>query len=192
MDNMEENILKFLGEVGHLKRIPRSGWLFIGITHPESVAEHSFRMALVGYLLALLEEADTEKVLKMCLLHDLAEARLLDLPSRTRSYIPNKERIEEEIFRDMVNELPIQIRSELLSLFNEYINQSSNEAIIVKDADKLEMMIQAVEYATQGYDTEEWVLDAITSLNTNSAKKIAAKLSSVFNSIKKEKQNIDP
>ena len=55
------NIAKYLYEVGQLKRVKRSGWWMAGIADPESVAEHSFRTALLGYILASLEGADPTK-----------------------------------------------------------------------------------------------------------------------------------
>jgi len=174
------NIMDFLFEVGYLKRIPRSGWLFAGISFPESVADHSFRVTLIGLTLAILEGADCEKVMKMCILHDLAESKLLDLPARTKPYLPNKEDIELQIFHDITRELPDSIRTEFLSTFEEYIQNSSLESMIAHDADKLEMLLQAVEYKQQGYNTYEWIVDALTSLQTDIAKKIALTLISKF------------
>ncbi len=176
-----DKILDFLFEVGYLKKIPRSGWLFAGVELPESVAEHSFRTAIVGMILALSEGANVEKVIKMCLLHDIAEARLLDLPSRTKQYLPNKESIEQQIFDDITRELPREMREELVSTFSEYLSGSSTESVIAKDADKLEMMLQAIEYARIGYNTKEWVIDATTSLKTTSARNLAEKLKEIFN-----------
>jgi putative hydrolase of HD superfamily len=65
-----ESIAKYLYEVGHLKRVKRSGWWLIGIRDPESVAEHVCRAAVLGYILAVLDGgADPMHVACMCLFH---------------------------------------------------------------------------------------------------------------------------
>jgi putative hydrolase of HD superfamily len=63
-----QDILNFISEAGLLKRTPRSGWFVAGIKNPESVAEHSFRCAVIGYCLAKMEDADPYQVLLMTLL----------------------------------------------------------------------------------------------------------------------------
>jgi len=73
------NIAKYVYEIGQLKRVKRSGWWVAGIDNPESVAEHSFRTALLGYILASLEGADPQKTAMICLFHDMGEARINDL-----------------------------------------------------------------------------------------------------------------
>ena len=75
----EEAILELVCEAGLLKRVQRSGWWVLGIKNAESVAEHSFRCAVVGYVLAHMEQADAYKVLVMCLFGDMHEARITDL-----------------------------------------------------------------------------------------------------------------
>src|SRR6516164_7032361 len=65
----------FLFEMGHLKQVPRSGWLLLGIPQPETVAEHSFRVGAVGIALAALEGADPGHTAALCLLHDAHETR---------------------------------------------------------------------------------------------------------------------
>ncbi|WP_414635820.1 HD domain-containing protein [Actinophytocola sp.] len=67
-------IAAFPFESGHLKHFPRSGWLLLGITQPEIVAEHSFRVGLVGIALAALEGADPGRTAALCLMHDVHEA----------------------------------------------------------------------------------------------------------------------
>ncbi len=72
MENIE--VAKYLYEMGYLKQVKRAGWGMLGITQPESVAEHSFRTAIIGYVLASLADADPQKTATMCLFHDTAEA----------------------------------------------------------------------------------------------------------------------
>src|SRR5262249_22521731 len=77
----------FLHEMGHLKQIPRAGWLLLRIANPETVAEHSARVGLVGIVLAALEGADVGHTAAMCLLHDAHETRIGDVPSVGRAYV---------------------------------------------------------------------------------------------------------
>src|SRR2546423_9298993 len=81
------------------KRVKRSGWWVAGIDNPESVAEHSFRAALLGYILASLEGADPQKTAMICLFHDMGEARINDLHRVARRYI-NVGNREEVAFED--------------------------------------------------------------------------------------------
>ena len=74
-----QNIVEFILETGVLKRTPRSGWSLLGIDHAESVADHSFRCAVIGYLLARMEKVSVHQVLLMTLFNDIHEARITDL-----------------------------------------------------------------------------------------------------------------
>jgi putative hydrolase of HD superfamily len=82
-----KNIVNFLFEVGILKKIPRSGYQFLG-TGGESIADHSFRVAIIAYLLAKREpEADAQKAVLMSLFHDLPEARTGDHNYVNKRYV---------------------------------------------------------------------------------------------------------
>jgi len=165
-------VANFIYEVGNLKRVKRSGWWLIGISNPESVAEHSFRCIVIGYILAKLEKADLEKVLTMCMLQDLCEARLNDLHKVGQRYI-NFSKHEIEAFEDSIKALPEEIREEFSELFREYKEQKNLEAIIARDADLLENAFQAMEYREAGYkDAQDWIENIAKLLKTDSAKKI--------------------
>ncbi|ADT85228.1 metal-dependent phosphohydrolase (plasmid) [Thermococcus barophilus MP] len=103
----------------------------------------------------------------------MAEVRLLDLPARAKKYIKNKEELEKEIMKDLIDNLPTSIKRIFFDTFNEYQEKKSKEAIITHDADKLDMLLQAIEYSKQGYNTEEWIKDVLSSLITPTAKRIA-------------------
>jgi hypothetical protein len=80
-----EGMIDYLYEMGLLKRLPRAGWLVAGIDHPESIAEHSFRAAIIGYLLASVEGADPARTALLCLFHDTQESRIGDVPGWARA-----------------------------------------------------------------------------------------------------------
>ncbi len=131
-----ENVIKFIHEVGSLKLVPRSGWMKLGIKLPESVAEHSFRTAVIAFILALKSGEKMEKACRAAvaaLFHDLHETRIMDLHKIARRYVDaDEERVSEEQFSDVGIELDF-----------------SDVGRYVRDADKLELAFQAVEYETQ-------------------------------------------
>lgn len=144
-----------------LKRVPRSGWLLRGVPHVESVADHSYGTALVALALAdvlnashdLPQPLDTGRLLTIAVLHDLAEARLTDLPSPVLRYISReaKQRAEATILQELIGGLPSA--SELLSLWEEFETGSSPEGRLVRDADRLEMLAQCLRYEQAGCRT---------------------------------------
>jgi putative hydrolase of HD superfamily len=148
-----DRLVDLLIEAGTMKQVPRMGWAMRGVPRVESVAEHSFGVALVALTLAgMLEDSDldTEKVLVMALLHDLAEVRLTDLPVSAARLIPRgvKRQAEASAMADLLAPLPAAGR--LKALWQEFEDQTSPEGRLVRDADKLEMMVQCLRYEWAG------------------------------------------
>ena len=167
------DIAKFLYELGQLKRVRRSGWWIAGIDDPESVAEHSFRTAVLGYILAHLEGANPTETAVMCLFHDTEEARINDLHRVGQRYA-RWEGGKKRIFLEQVSRLPQPLAQELASLISDMEDGISLEAQVARDADLLECLIQAREYQAQGYnDVLDWINNCRSALNTESAKRIA-------------------
>lgn len=171
---MRKDIAKFLYEMGQLKRVKRSGWWIAGVKDPETVAEHSFRTAVIAYILAQLEGADPEKVVSMALFHDMAETRTNDAHRIVRRYV-DWENVDRKAVGDQSRRLPDNIGKRITSLISEFEKAASLDARIVRDADLLECLVQAREYQTLGYnDVGDWIFNAQAALKTESAKKIAA------------------
>jgi hypothetical protein len=80
-------LTNFLYELGLLKRYKRTGWWIAGIDNPERIAEPSFRTAIIGYLLAVMEGADPAKTAALCLFHDTQATRIGDVPSVGKGYV---------------------------------------------------------------------------------------------------------
>ena len=170
---MMDNIAKYLYEVGQLKRVKRSGWWMAGIDNPESVAEHSFRAAMLGYILASLEGADPQKTALICLFHDMGEARINDLHRVAKRYINVGDR-EEVAFEEQTERLPQDIAENVIAYMHEYERKTSLEAQLAHDADLLECLIQAREYQAQGHTAvQDWITNCYAGLTTDSAKHIA-------------------
>jgi len=148
-----DGLLDLLLEAATLKRLPRTGWVMRGVPHAESVAEHSFGTALTALALADVlagEGLDLEKVLLMALLHDLAEVRLTDLPLPAVRLITQevKSRAEAAVLAGLLAPLPTAGR--LRALWQEFEEGASPEGRLVRDADKLEMMVQCLRYERAG------------------------------------------
>ncbi|MEW5894237.1 MAG: HD domain-containing protein [Candidatus Omnitrophota bacterium] len=168
--------LDFFAEAGLLKRVRRSGWWVAGIDDPETVADHSFRTAVIGFYMAHLEKADPYKVVSMCLFNDIHEARINDLHKMGHSYIDFKD-AEKRVFVDQVKRLDQEVREPLSALRNEYDGQSTRESQIARDADILECLIQAKEYLDSGYlEAEHFFGCAPMHLKCQTAQKIWLKI----------------
>jgi putative hydrolase of HD superfamily len=170
--NKLDSVLEFICESGMLKRVQRSGWSVLGIKNPESVAEHSFRCAVIGYCMAHAEKADPYRVILMTLFNDMQEARITDLHKMAQYYIKS-EGAEDKAFKDQIEYLPITEKRELSESRSEYRKQDTKESIIARDADILECLIQAKEYMGHGYaEAAKFMKKAPGFLRTKSAKKL--------------------
>jgi putative hydrolase of HD superfamily len=167
------DIGKYLYEIGHLKQVQRSGWQQIGVRDPESIAEHSYRAAIIGYVLASLEGVDAQKTALLCLFHDTAEARIGDLHWTAKRYLSVKEG-EQVALTEQVGRLPQEAAESVLALVNEYETRSTREGRLAREADLLECILQAREYQTQGYaEAQDWITGCYESLQTETGRDLA-------------------
>ena len=171
MEEIKE-LVKFLYEMGQLKRVKRSGWWAVGVKDPETVAEHSFRAIVIGKILAHLEKADEDKVASMILYHDIPEARINDLHKVGALYL-DKHVPEEKVLREQIKRLPESLHKEAESLFEEYTKRVTKEALVAKDADILELCLSVKEHQEQNYQgLESWFVNAEKQIKTETGKKI--------------------
>jgi putative hydrolase of HD superfamily len=145
-----KKIMQFISEAGMLKNVTRSGWSVLGIKNSETVAEHCFRCAIIGYLLAAMEKASVHKVILMTMLNDMSEARITDLHKMAQRYM-DTEKAEDRSYMEQISGLPKILKGELTKIYQEYRKQKSKESIIARDADILECLIQAKEYYEYGF-----------------------------------------
>lgn len=162
----------FLLEMGMLKRAKRSGWWIAGVKDPETIAEHSFRVGIIGAVLAMMEGADPAKVALMCLFHDTQETRVSDIPHIGRRYLEAAS--NEKVTADQLSAAHPAVASGVQLVVEEYENGSSLEVVVAHDADKLECLVQAVEYREQGCgNVQNWIDTSLGSLKTASAQELA-------------------
>ena len=122
-----------------MKRNTRHSWLSDG--RHESIAEHSWRLSLMAYFLKdEFPEADIDKVIKMCIFHDIGEAFTGDIPAFLKT--SEDEKTEEKTVEKFIAALPEEYRNELIPLFEEMNKLETLEAKIYKALDKMETLIQ--------------------------------------------------
>lgn len=166
-------IVNLLNEVGMLARTPRSGFAFLG-TGDQSVAEHSYRMTLVAHALASMskEPVNMEKLLLMCLWHDLPEARTADHNYVNKRYVKADEnKILEELKKSS------SIGDKISEYLLEYMANKTIEAQIAHDADQLELLLVLKELYDIGNSRALYWFDcAEKRLKTQNAKNLAEEI----------------
>jgi len=163
------HIANFLFEVGMLSRTPRSGYQFLG-SGKESVAEHILRTIFVGYALCKMDKTlDEIRVLKMCILHDLPEARTGDMNYVNKKYV----NVDEE---KAVKELTASLffGHEIKAVIEEFNRKETQESLIARDADQIALILQLKECGDLGNKyADEWIGFALQRLTTENGKILA-------------------
>lgn len=190
---MENSILQFIVNIGKLKRKSRKGWTVLHkIKDSESTADHSFRLAVLAWVLGRKkQDLNLEKVIKLALLHDLCEVYAPDetpydslLPAdenrekiaeiiKTRSrvqYTPQQrqERLDKKFASELAGleklaeKLPQDLKTELKSLWLDFTKGLSPEGKFVRQLDKMENLLQAMEYWREQGQIERdlWIISA--------------------------------
>lgn len=165
-------VAKLIFELGVLKRIRRTGWWHVGVRDPESVAEHSLRAAQLASLIAAIEGAEPGRAALLAVWHDSQETRTGDIPHTAKPYL--EQCCAEVITADQTTALPDTARKTVQEAVAEYEAQQTPEALCAQDADKLECLIQAIEYHDAGYTrAQAWIDSSRSGLYTDTARRIA-------------------
>lgn len=165
-------VANFAFELGVLKRLRRAGWWHVGVRDPESVAEHSLRVAQLASLIAAIEGADPARASFLAVWHDSQETRTGDIPHTARPYLDKPS--PEAITADQTSHLPDAARKTVHEAVTEYEAQQTVEAHCARDADKLECLVQAIEYRDAGYaSVQGWIDSSRNSLRTDTARRVA-------------------
>jgi putative hydrolase of HD superfamily len=141
-----ESIANLLFEARSLRTVPRSGFQFLG-TGRESVAEHTFSITFIAYVMSrLVPEVDGQKMMTMCLVHDLPEARIGDLNYVQKLYV---EADEQAAVEDLTSRLPFG--NEMQAAIEEFNQGESLEARLARDADQIAFILELKDLADMGY-----------------------------------------
>lgn len=142
-----KKLFEFMRIVGNLKSLKRTGWVRKGVEDPETVSGHMYRMAMISFLINENQDnVSRDRCIKLSLVHDLAESIVGDITPDEGISTEEKHRREKEAMEKIASLVPNIVGNELLDLWNEYEEQSTKEAKIVKDFDKFDMILQAYEY----------------------------------------------
>jgi len=151
----------FLFECGMLRKTPRSGYQFLG-SGKENVAEHSFRTAVIGFVLAQMAGANKERTAMMCLFHDLHEARTGDFNYVNKLYNSSS---GTQALEDSLSGTGLE--GDVLPLWTELEETATPEAMLAHDADQLDLMLNLKEEADLGNRyADKWLAAAKLRLRT--------------------------
>jgi putative hydrolase of HD superfamily len=163
-----KRLADFLFEVGMLRRTPRTGYQFLG-SGAENVAEHSFRAAIIGYVLAREAGADPERTALICLFHDLAEARTGDFNYVNKAYnTADPSRAIKDAARGT------GLTETLMSFWEELEGVETTEARLAQDADQIDLILNLREEEDLGNArASKWIECAVKRLRTPEGKALA-------------------
>ena len=168
-----DGVVDFLHECGHLKRVRRNGWSLASVSPDDTVAAHSFRVAMIAFVLAEMAEMErAAEVVVAALVHDIEETRLGDLDHVAQRYV-DKPAATERIRREQLADLPAAVRNGLNDA--HALGQDAEFGPVLRDADALEGLLQAWELRHTGPGLmTEWAHDYMGRLELPESKALAA------------------
>jgi len=189
-----DDILEFARKISELKKLKRTGWILKRVKAPESVADHSFMLAVLAYVYSKNLGLDADKCVRMALLHDICEVYAGDIPNRVRKKdkpMPDgmKRKLEKDGLGKIIATLPKGLADEIRKLWDEFEAGKSGEAKLVKDLDKVEMCMQALAYAKAEKNAKarnkfaEFFEDGRLNIKTQEMKRLFRKVRSDFEQI---------
>ncbi|MDI1495786.1 MAG: metal dependent phosphohydrolase [Cenarchaeum symbiont of Oopsacas minuta] len=141
---------EFFSAITSLKKIQRQGWIDkAGIDNPESVADHSYSVAVMAMVFGDDAKMDSCKMIQMALLHDMAESIIGDLTPEMITKV-DKTIIESAAIENITKTLPKPLREKYRAIWEEYAAHQSKESKMVHEIDKFDMGLQANIYAKDG------------------------------------------
>lgn len=164
-----KSFVHLLFEARKLKDIPRSGYQFLE-AGKETVAEHSFITAFIAFIMTgIHSDIDGNKLIRMCLIHDLSEARTGDLNYVQKRYVSAD---EKRALSDAVANIPL--KSEILDLMREFNEGKSLEARLAHDADQIAFILDLKALIDKGYKPpHKWMTHVVDRLKTDTGRKLA-------------------
>jgi len=183
----EKEIIEFAKLIGKLKNVKRTGWKIRGVKNPESVAEHSYRTALLAMLIADKEGLNTEKLVKMALLHDLEEAINGDIPTLEKVKLDKKKLFEKnkKTVQKSLSVLPKNLQKEYLDIWIESQKCKTKYAKLLKQIDYIEMMIQCLEYEKSQPGVKKNLVDFWENVSGTKHFKWDSEFQKIFDMLKK-------
>ena len=167
-------ISDFFFQIAGLKTLPRTGWkVKLNLKDSESVAEHSYMMSVMAMVMSDMKNLNTEKIIKMSILHDWAESKIGDfMPDEITD--EKKTELEEYAMAELLDDLPSKIKNDYYDIWNDYKENLSEESRFVHELDKLEMALQGKIYEKEA-DPEKikpFIISAVEQIVDDDLKKV--------------------
>ena len=166
--DLKEMYEKVLG----LKSVKRTGWVQKQIPGPESVADHTFGVSFLALTIDLPEGVDRDKLLKMAVIHDVAEVEIGDQVLENGKKADEEKIREKHLEESKFSSKLFSNKKELNDLFQEFIEQRTKTSKFLKELDKLEMAFQASKYREHGKDLAEFFENAEKYIESQQVKEI--------------------
>jgi len=164
--------VSYLIEAGHLKNSPRSGWLLAGIQQPESVAEHSYRVGIIAFVIATLEGGNADRAATLALFHDVPETRTGDVPTAGKKHVTLQD--ANDVAAVQTAHLSTELAAAIRTVISEFEAKETLEARCAKDADKIECLLQAREYQARGNTlVQPWIDTMLAAVKTTTGRRLA-------------------
>ncbi len=168
----EKDLVNLIFEWGHLRKIKHEGFRYLGVSDPESVAEHNLHAAQIAYVLAKMEKYEKPlEVVGISVFHELGESRIGDLHRIADRYVIKNEKkaVEDQLSK-------FDFKDEILDLWQQMESRSTKAGDIAKDADLLQTCFVIRELQEHGHKTGDWIDNTRKYLKTDSAKKLCDEL----------------
>ena len=167
-------ISDFFFQIAGLKTLPRTGWkVKLNLKDSESVAEHSYMMSVMAMVMSDMKNLNTEKIIKMSILHDWAESKIGDfMPDEITD--EKKTELEEYAMAELFDDLPSKIKNDYYNIWNDYKENLSEESRFVHELDKLEMALQGKIYEKEAEPEKikPFIISAVEQIINDDLKKV--------------------
>ncbi|HDJ67040.1 MAG TPA: HD domain-containing protein [Nitrososphaeria archaeon] len=166
-------IIRLHEYISRLKELRRTGWVQRGVKDPETVASHSYAVALLTLITAELKGLDALDAVRMALIHDLAESIIGDLTPEMKAGLKDLEERERKFFEDLLKLMPRALAETYLDAWRRFSKGEDEVSRLVREVDKLERGLQAIKYLKKGYaEVREIYESALNELKDPELKKV--------------------
>ncbi|MFB6199860.1 MAG: HD domain-containing protein [Candidatus Nanohaloarchaea archaeon] len=145
----ELNFLELFRDINEIKHKEREGWKKHGVETPrDTIASHSYGAAIIGWIVAEKHNLDSDKMVKMLLIHDLIMAHIPDVKPEDEGY-ESKKSMEMQKADELIQKMPEEIREEFKELFEEHQAEKTEFSQVANESDKIDTLLQSLLYSEQ-------------------------------------------
>lgn len=179
------DILGFYNQVAKLKKLIRKGWELHGVPDPESVADHIFGVSLLALLYAKRFDLNVETAIIIAIIHEVGETVVGDITPNDGVAREEKSRLEENAACKLLSQ--VDPDGKLLELWKDFEYKRTKEGRLIKELDKLEMVLQAHNYEKEtGIPLDEFFSFTESTLETD---ELLSALKQIYGSRRRNDKN---